>query len=102
MSTARYDMLEVLLDHSPQSNPATTLFTLQDLLEPRFELEPLEYVARGAFERRRQVVRICSVMGEAFSSAEAFDVELRELTGDGYAWSWIGAIRAGQATTVRG
>lgn len=102
---ARYDMLELVLLHRPGCDPAHTLASLQDSVEPRFEVEPLElWRSASCFDvdRRRQVVRIASVMGECFDSAAEFDAEVRDLAGGSYSWTRVGAIRAGQTLTVRG
>jgi hypothetical protein len=99
-SNARYDMLEVLVLHARGSDPAATLAFLQESVEPRFEVEPLEHVGTHGVGALSQTVRIASTMGEAFESASSFDAELRELVGAGFTWKPVGAIRTGRAATV--
>ena len=94
----RYDMLEVVL-HTGGSDPASVLACLQDSVEPRFEVASLEDAGSARCDRHR-TLRIACAMGEAFDSAASFDAELRDLTGDAFRWTRVGAIRMGQAATV--
>lgn len=94
----RYDRLEVVL-HAGGTDPAALLACLQDSVEPRFEVATLEDAASARCERHR-TLRIASAMGEAFDSAASFDAELRELAGDAFHWTRVGAIRIGQTATV--
>ena len=101
-TSARYDMLEVVFLHAPRADQARTLSSFQEAVEPRFEVEALEYLSGPAFNSTPQILRIASAMGEQFGSAAEIDAEIRELAGDGFVWSRVGAIRAGQGATVRG
>lgn len=101
-ANVKYDMLEVLFFHAPRSDHAQTLASLQDAVEPRFEVEALELVSGSPLDMRKQTIRIASAMGELFESAAKIEQEVRELAGEGFAWTRVGAIRAGQTATVRG
>ena len=98
IAPTRYDMLEVVL-HTGGSDLVSLLACLQDSVEPRFEVAPVEDAASARFDRHR-TLRIACAMGEAFDSAASFDAELRDLTGDAFRWTRVGAIRMGQAATV--
>ena len=98
-ASVEFDALEVVLLHPAQADKARTLSELQDAVEPWYEVEPLEQVSPGG--GCRQVVRLASAMGERFGSATGLEESIRALTGYGFAWERVGAIRAGGPSAFR-
>jgi hypothetical protein len=97
----QFDMLEVLFFHAPKSDQALTLATLQDAVEPRFEVEALEHVSATQLDHSKQIVRFGSAMGERFDSAAQLERQIRALAGGCFLWARVGAIRANGTATVR-
>jgi len=72
-----FDKLEVTLRLVPGTPRMQTLASLQDIVAPFFEVEPLEHLSDAGQGGSRQVVRFAATTGERFASPAQFESRLR-------------------------